>query len=75
MKLPVTREKYQKRPDKFFYFIGLEVKAIEEKSRVFLNLSKDEGNRWFFNHVLKFKQFPLDKANRKEITGSTIRNY
>ena len=25
--------------------------------------------------VLKFMQFQLDRVNRKEITGSTVRNY
>jgi hypothetical protein len=75
MKSPVTREKYQKRLDKFFNFIGMEGQTIEEKSRVFVNSAKKEGNGWIFNHVLKFMQYQLERANKKEITGSTIRNY
>jgi integrase len=75
MKSPVTREKYQKRLEKFFDFLRLEGTTIEEKSVVFVSLANKEGNDWTFNAVLRFMQFQLDRANRKEITGSTVRNY
>ena len=41
--------KVQKRLEKFFDFIGMEGKTIEEKSRVFVNTAKKEGNGWIFN--------------------------
>ncbi len=75
MKSPVTREKYQKRLEKFFDSLGLEGKTIEEKSKKFVHLTREKGNGWAFNAILKFMQFQLDRANRKEITGSTVRNY
>jgi integrase len=75
MKSPVTRQKYQKRLEKFFNFMGLEGSTIEEKSIAFVNKAKKESIDWTFNNVLKFMQFQLDRANRKEITGSTVRNY
>ncbi len=75
MKSPVTREKYQKRLEKFFDSLGLEGTTIEEKSKKFVYLAKEKGNGWAFNAILKFMQFQLDRANRKEITGSTVRNY
>ena len=75
MKSPVTRQKYQKRLEKFFDFLNIRGKTVEEKSKVFVNLGQDEGNVWIFNSVLKFMQYQLDRANRKEITGSTVRNY
>ena len=53
MKSPVTREKYQKRLEKFFDFIGLEGQTIEEKSRVFVNSAKKEGNGWIFQSCIK----------------------
>jgi hypothetical protein len=37
--------------------------------------AKNEGNDWTFNSILKFMQFQLDRANKKETTGSTVRNY
>ena len=65
MKSPVTRDKYQKRLEKFFDSLGLEGITIEEKSRVFVNIAKKEGNGWIFNQVLKFMQFQLDRAKQK----------
>jgi integrase len=75
MKSRVTRQKYQKRLEKFFDFIGLEGATVEEKSKVFVNIGRREGDTWIFNNILKFMQYQLDRANKKEITGSTIRNY
>ncbi len=75
MKSPVTREKYQKRLEKFFDFVNIEGKTVKEKSSVFVDLARKEGNGWIFNQVLRFMQFQLERFNRKEITGSTIRNY
>ena len=75
MKSPVTREKYQKRLEKFFDFLGLEGQTIEEKSKAFVKKVDVEGSKWVFGCLLKFMQFQLDRVNRKEITGATVRNY
>jgi integrase len=75
MKSPVTRQKYQKRLEKFFDFIVMDGKTIEDKCISFVNKTKEEGNEWVFNNVLNFMQFQLERINKKEITGSTIRNY
>lgn len=75
LKSPLTREKYQKRMEKFFEFIGMEGKTVEEKSLIFVKKSHSEGNQWVFNSVLKFMLYQLDRVNRKEIVGSTVQNY
>ena len=75
MKSPVTRQKYQKRLEKFLDFLQLEGNTIEEKSISFIKISKEKDNAWIFNAVLKFMQTLLERFNKKEITGSTIRNY
>ncbi|MDN5848007.1 MAG: hypothetical protein L0H53_17235, partial [Candidatus Nitrosocosmicus sp.] len=75
MKSPVTRQKYQKRLEKFFDFLKSEGNTIEEKSKYFVKISKEKGDVWTFNVVLKFMQILLQRFNEKEITGSTIRNY
>lgn len=75
LKSPVTREKYQKRLEKFFNFLGIDGHTIEEKGEKFVDLVKKEGNQWAFNCVLKFMQVNLDRVNKKEITGATVRNY
>ncbi len=37
-------------------------------------MTKEKGNSCAFNAILKFVQFQLGGANRKEITGSTVSN-
>jgi integrase len=75
MKSPVTRQKYQKRLEKFFDFMQIQGNTIEEKSKFFVIKSNEQGNTWTFNSILKFMQFLLERFDRQEITGSTIRNY
>jgi hypothetical protein len=63
----VTREKYQKRLEKFFDFSGLDGSTVEEKSKSFIEkIKEEEGNsQWVFNN-LKFMQFHLDGVNRRD---------
>ncbi len=75
LKSPVTREKYQKRLERFFDFLGLEGSTVEEKSKVFMETTRKDGNQWVFNSLLSFMQFNLARVDRKEITGATVRNY
>ena len=74
MKSPVTRDKYQKRLGKFFEFIRLEGASIEDKSRVFVEMARKDSNSTFSN-ILRFIQFQNSRVVRKEISGSTVRNY
>ncbi len=74
MKSPVTRDKYQKRLGKFFEFIRLEGGSIEDKSRVFVEMARKDSN-WTFINILRFIQFQNSRVVRKEISGSTVRNY
>jgi site-specific recombinase XerC len=75
LKSLVTREKYQKRLEKFFDFLELEGTTVEEKSKGFINRKDKEEDKWVFNNLIRFMQFHLDRVNRKEITGATVRNY
>ena len=80
LKSPVTRQKYQKRLEKFFDFLGMEGATVEEKSKSFikriqLEENTSNNNQWIFNSLIKFLQFHIDRVNRKEITGATVRNY
>jgi hypothetical protein len=68
MKSPVTRQKYQKRLEKFFDFLESEGDTIEEKSNYFVKISKEKGNAWVFNVVLKFIKTLLERFNEKDIT-------
>jgi hypothetical protein len=79
LKSPVTRQKYQERLEKFFDFLGMEGLTVEDKSKNFLKRIQFEevnnNSQWVFNSLIKFVQFHLDRVNRKEITGATVRNY
>jgi hypothetical protein len=70
MKSPVTRDKYQKRLGKFFDFLRLKGATIEEKSIVFVEMSRKDGN-WAFNNIIRFIQFQNSRVVRKEISGAT----
>ena len=51
MKSPVTKQKYQKRLEKFFDFLQIEVRTIEEKSKVFI---KKDCNGFFYSRLFGF---------------------
>jgi integrase len=74
MKSPVTREKYVKRLNKFFDFIGIEGLSVKEKSAAFLQIAR-QNPQLAFNNIIKFLQFQNQRVNAKEITGATVRNY
>lgn len=66
LKSPLTREKYQKRMEKFFDFTGMEGKTVEEKSSSFVKKSESEGNQWVFNNILKFSCIKYIESIRKK---------
>ncbi|MFL6317593.1 MAG: hypothetical protein ACJ73C_12785, partial [Nitrososphaeraceae archaeon] len=71
---PVTRDRYTTRLNRFFTFIGIEGTTMEDRCRAFVqNATKDNG--WAFRNIITFLQVQKDRVDRKEITGSTIRNY
>ncbi len=75
LKSPSSREKYQKRLEKYFDYLGLEGFSIEEKSIGFVRRIEKEGTNWIFSSILRYMQILLDRVNRKEITGATVRNH
>lgn len=74
MNSPVIRDRYTTRLDRFFSFIGIEGIDVEERCRVFVqNARKDDS--WAFRSIINFLLVQKERINRKEITGSTVRNY
>lgn len=74
MNSPVTRDRYTTRLDRFFSFIGIKGTTIEEHCTSFVERANDD-NDWLFRYIMSFIQVQKERAYRKEITGSTIRNY
>jgi integrase len=75
MKSPITRQKYLRRLDKFFDFIGIQGLTTEEKGIAFIAKARIDSSQWVFYSILKFMQFQLDRVQKREITGSTVHNY
>jgi hypothetical protein len=72
---PITREKYLQRLGYFFDYIGIEEQdAIEDRCNIFGEKAKSDI-KWLANNILKYLQLHKDRVERKEITGSTLRNY
>ena len=72
---PITREKYLQRLGYFFDYIGIgEQGTIEDRCNIFGEKAKSDIN-WFANNILKYLQIHKNRVERKEITGSTLRNY
>ena len=74
MNAPQTREKYTTRVDRFFRFVNIQGNTIQERCKAFYETAKND-NIWALNNVRKFLQVYKQRVERKEITGSTIRNY
>ena len=74
MNSPLTREKYTGRLAKFLGFIGITEGTIVEQCTAFAERGKKDFN-WALNNILRFLQIQKQRVDRKEITGSTMRNY
>jgi hypothetical protein len=74
IKAPMTRDRYQTRVAKFFDFIKIPGKTLEQKGRYFAKKGKKDTN-WVLSNVLKFVYFQRERVDKKEISGATIINY
>jgi hypothetical protein len=75
LKSPVSRKKYQRRLENFFDFLEIKEDKIDERCKRFIKQVNEAGSQWVFNMLIQYMQFHLDRVNRKEITGATVRNY
>jgi hypothetical protein len=78
---PVTREKYLQRIGYFFDFLEIlkiddsgNIVSIEKQFNEFSFKAKEDTNR-LINSIVWYLQFHRQRVDRKEITGSTLRNY
>jgi hypothetical protein len=73
MRAPMTRDRYQTRVAKFFDFIRIRGKTLEQKAR---NLAKKgkSNTTWALSNILKFIYFQRERVDKKEISGATLRN-
>jgi len=74
MKSPMTKDRYKTRVEKYFDFMEIPGKTVQEKARAFVDRGKEDSN-WTFTSILKFVNYQLERVDRKEITGATVCNY
>jgi hypothetical protein len=48
--------------------------TLLQKSNSFAQKVREDTN-WAFENILKFIQHQIDRVNKKEIAGATVRNY
>jgi hypothetical protein len=71
---PVTRERYSTRLRYFLSKIGVTSRPIEELCRIFVQKGKQDPS-WIIDNMVVFLKEYKDRYDRREISGSTIRNY
>jgi hypothetical protein len=74
MKSPVTRDKYQRRLSKFFDFAGLKGTSRQVIALSFFRKATSDSG-WAFSTILGFLEQQIARVNKREITGTTVRNY
>ena len=67
MRSPMTRERYSTRVAKFFNFIKLPGRTLEQKARSFAKRGKKDTN-WALSNILKFVYFQKERVDKKEIS-------
>ncbi|CAN5865589.1 hypothetical protein BH23THE1_BH23THE1_13590 [soil metagenome] len=70
-----TKRQYPKRLQIFFNYLQIPGKTIEEKSNIFYIHIEEKGNRWLEDELLKFFTIQNERAERKDISTETIKNY
>lgn len=74
MRSPVTKDRYSTRVAKFFDFIGIPGKTLEQKAKAFAKKGKNDTN-WALSSILKFVYFQKERIEKKQISGATVINY
>ena len=77
-----TRNKYTAESKRFFYFIKIPGNTMEEQYRFTIQMKRERSSgynnnntRWFLNNILRFVQAEKERVERKEVIGTTLRNY
>jgi len=75
IKAEETRQKYVRRLEIFFDFYNVEGKTIKEKSENFLKYTKENGTEKITDLIIGYMSYQVDRANKKIISKSTVRNF
>ena len=74
MRSPVTRDRYSTKVAKFFDFIEIPGRTLEQKAVNFARKGRNDA-AWAFSAILKFIYYQRERVEKKEISGATVINY
>ncbi len=71
---PVTKDRYEKRLDLFFRGVGIEGSDLKSRAQTFAKLAKAD-NQWATQTINDYMRKQKERAERKEISESTVPNF
>ncbi|CAN5474855.1 hypothetical protein BH18THE1_BH18THE1_20790 [soil metagenome] len=71
---PVTREKYLGRLGMFMSYVGITEGNLEEKCNA-LGEKVKANPTWLTREVIRYLHIHMQRAEKREISGATLRNY
>ena len=76
IKSETTKQKYVKRLELFFDFYRIEGSTVEQKSENFLKVIKyGKNTQKLTDLIMRYMSYHLNRAQKREISRSTVRNY
>ncbi len=72
---PESKRQYPRRFQVFLDYLKINELTIEDKTNLFYKLIEQHGINWFESELLKFFTIQNQRAERKEISTETIKNY
>jgi hypothetical protein len=69
-----TKTRYLNRVRNFFDYLGIEG-DVKTQARAFVVASQEKGKNWVYANVMKFLTFHKERAERGEVSNSSVRNY
>ncbi len=75
LRAPESKRQYPKRLQIFLDYIKINGLTIEEKSNLFYKLIEEKGRNWLESELIKFFTVQNKRAEIKEISPETIKNY
>ena len=71
---PATKSRYLNRLKNFFDYLELEG-DIKTQAMAFVTATNEKGKNWAYANVMKFLSYHKERAERGEVSDSSVRNY
>ncbi len=75
LKAPESKRQYPRRLQMVLDHLQINELTIEENSNFFFKMIKDRGTDWLESELIRFFTLQNQRAERKEISTETIKNY